>query len=139
MIDTIKSLLEFGKALLGVKAELAKASLEQRERSAFYLDKVSETLGQVVEEFRTGHSIPHEACGALSGYVRFLLDAMSPSLDAESLSHYSKLLNGAALTRQLLGEIYQAGEDSSDQKEKALSDLQTACGEFKALAAFLRT
>jgi hypothetical protein len=44
MIGTIKALLEFGKTLLGLKAELVKASLEQRERSALYLDKVSEAL-----------------------------------------------------------------------------------------------
>jgi hypothetical protein len=139
MIDTLKALLDLGKTLLGVKADLAKAGLEQRERSAVYLDKVSEALSQIVDTFRAGNGIPHEACGSLSGYVRLLLDAMTPSLDAEKLSYYSELLSGAALTRQLLAEISQAGIESSSDKEEALADLQTACGEFKALASFLRS
>jgi hypothetical protein len=132
MLDTIKTLFDFGKTLFGFKADLEKAELERRKRIADYLDKVADSLIDTVAGFRD-NQLPHEACGALSGYVRSLIEAVGTSIKPEQLEHYSSLLSSAALTRQLLYEV-----ESADEKEKALADLELAGGEFKAIANFLR-
>jgi hypothetical protein len=132
MFDTIKTLLDFGKALFGFKADLEKAELERRKRIADYLDKIADSLRDTVAGFRD-NQLPHEACGSLSGYVRSLIEAVGTSIDPEQLEHYSSLLSSAALTRQLLYEV-----ESADEKEKALADLELAGGEFRAIANFLR-
>jgi hypothetical protein len=132
MFDTIKTLLDFGKALFGFKADLEKANLERRKRIADYLDKVADSLCDIVAGFRD-HRLPHEACGSLGGYVRSLIEAVGTSIELEQLEYYSSLLSNAALTRQLLYEV-----ESADEKENALEYLELASGEFKAIANFLR-
>jgi hypothetical protein len=132
MFDTIKTLLDFGKTLFGFKADLKKAELERRKRIADYLDKIADSLRDTVAGFRA-NQLPHEACGALSGYVRSLIEAIGTSIEPEQLEHYSSLLSGAALTRQFLYEV-----ESADEKEKALADIELAGGEFRAIANFLR-
>jgi hypothetical protein len=132
MFDTIKMLLNFGKALFGFKADLEKTNLERRKRIADYLDKVADSLCNIVAGFRDNR-LPHGACGALEGYVRSLIEAVGTSIEPEQLEYYSSLLSDAALTRQLLYEV-----QSADEKEKALADLELASGEFSAIANFLR-
>ena len=88
MLDTIKTLLNFGKTLFGLKADLEKAELERRKRIADYLDKVVDSLRDTVAGFRV-NQLPHEACGALSGYVRSLIEAVGTSIESEQLEHYS--------------------------------------------------
>jgi hypothetical protein len=132
MLDTIKTLFDFGKTLFGVKADLEKAELERRKRIADYLDKIADSLHDTAAGFKS-NQLPHESCGALSGYVRSLIEAVGTSIEPAQLEHYSSLLSSAALTRQLLYEI-----ESADEKEKALADLELAGGEFRAIANFLR-
>jgi hypothetical protein len=137
MFDTIKTLLDFGKALFGLKADLEKTNLERRKRIADYLDKVADSLCNIVAGFRDNR-LPHEACGALGGYVRSLIEAVGTSIEPEQLESYSSLLSSAALTRQLLYEVESYEVESADKKEKALANLELASGEFRAIANFLR-
>ena len=132
MFETIKTLIDFGKTLLGLQADLEKTDLEKRTRIADYLDKNANCLHDIVVSFRNDE-LPHEACGALSGYMRSLMSAIGGVVNPEDLEHYSSLLTQANLTRQLMNEV-----KGTSQEEKALADLELASGEFRALANFLR-
>jgi hypothetical protein len=51
MLDTIKTLLDFGKTLFGFKADLGQAELERRKRIADYLDQIADSLRDTVAGF----------------------------------------------------------------------------------------
>jgi hypothetical protein len=130
--EIAKNLLDLAKALFGLKSELQKATLERRIRIADYLDKIGACLGEVASGFRSG-KVPAEACGRLTEYMRSLMEVVGNTIDPSKVAYFDKVLDEAALTRGILVHT-----TDPSVREQGLEKLESAAGEFKALADRLR-
>ncbi len=130
--EVAKNLLGLAKALFGLKSELQKAALDRRIRIADYLDKIGNCLAEAASGFRGGQ-VPFETCGRLAEYMRSLMEVVGDTIDPARVAHFAEVLDDAALTRGILANSAEEAE-----REQGLEKLESAAGEFKALADSLR-
>ena len=130
----VETLFDVGQKLFGLKIELAKARQNRKQQVAEFLAAIAQTIEDANAELRQGN-YPHGKCQELFVHSQHMEAAIGD-------------LVGQALAQALgaqLAEVYEIerlhaelGADTEVERQRKLSVLDQAAGQFRATAAFVR-
>ena len=130
----VETLFDVGQKIFGLKIELAKARQNRKQQVAEFLAAIAQTIEDANAELRQGN-YPHGKCQELFVHSKHMEAAIGD-------------LVGQALAQALgaqLAEVYEIerlhaelGLDTDDERQRKLSALDQAAGQFRAMAAFVR-
>ncbi len=130
----VETLFDVGQKIFGLKIELAKARQNRKQQVAEFLAAIAQTIEEANAELRQGN-YPHGKCQELFVHSQHM-EAAIGDLVGQPLAQ--------ALGAQL-AEVYEIerlhaelGADSDDERQRKLSVLDQAAGQFRATAAFVR-
>ena len=130
----VETLFDVGQKIFGLKIELAKARQNQKHQVAEFLAAIAQTIEEANAELRQGN-YPHGKCQELFVHSQNM-EAAIGDLVGQPLAQ--------ALGAQL-AEVYEIerlhaelGADTDDERQRKLSVLDQAAGQFRATAAFVR-
>ena len=130
----VETLFDVGQKIFGLKIELAKARQNRKHQVAEFLAAIAQTIEEANAELRQG-SYPHGKCQELFVHSQNM-EAAIGDLVGQPLAQ--------ALGAQL-AEVYEIerlhaelGADTDDERQRKLSVLDQAAGQFRATAAFVR-
>ena len=130
----VETLFDVGQKIFGLKIELAKARQNRKQQVAEFLAAIAQTIEEANAELRQGN-YPHGKCQELFVHSQHMAAAIGD-------------LVGQALAQALgaqLAEVYEIerlhaelAADSDAERQRKLSVLDQAAGQFRATAAFVR-
>ena len=130
----VETLFDVGQKIFGLKIELAKARQNRKQQVAEFLAAIAQTIEEANAELRQGN-YPHGKCQELFVHSQHMAGAIG-DLVGEPLAQ--------ALGAQL-AEVYEIerlhaelGADTDAERQRKLSVLDQAAGQFRATAAFVR-
>ena len=130
----VETLFDVGQKIFGLKIELAKARQSRKQQVAEFLAAIAQTIEEANAELRQGN-YPQGKCQELFVHSQHM-EAAIGDLVGQPLAQ--------ALGAQL-AEVYEIerlhaelGADTDDERQRKLSVLDQAAGQFRATAAFVR-
>ena len=130
----VETLFDVGQKIFGLKIELAKARQNRKHQVAEFLAAIAQTIEEANAELRQGN-YPHGKCQELFVHSQNM-EAAIGDLVGQPLAQ--------ALGAQL-AEVYEIerlhaelGADTEPERQRKLSVLDQAAGQFRATAAFVR-
>ncbi len=132
MFELFKALLEVGKFLFGISAQLKTAGRERRAAMATLFEQISGCLEGIASELRTGGQ-SHGKCGELLIYARAVPDAIRQEIGDAKANELGDLLLAAQTFRMAVVNVHDAGD-----RESYLQVIDETSGKFRALANLAR-
>ena len=132
MFETIKSILDVVKTLLGLSDKLKAARRERRADMATLFEQISNCLASVSAEIRVG-GVPHGRCGELITYADALPAVIEQEVGPAKATELGKALHSGYAVEQLAIQL----RDVPD-REPHLAQIEEASGKFRALANLVR-
>ena len=134
MFDIIKTILEVGKSLFGLRAEFEKISRDRRDRLVQYFSDIATLLEEVSALLRTGE-YPHGKCAELGALADLMPQTLAGLLPDEDIQTNKDKLRAAHEVELLYSQLDPL---MSEESQKRLVELDEAAGQFRALVAHLR-
>ncbi len=130
----IDTLLSVGKALFGLREELAKARKERKQDVATFIDALAGTIDATAASLRAS-DYPGGRCAELFAHAQQLDAAIGDLIGHARAAELAAQLQQIWEIERLFGEL-QA--DTPAERSRKLSVLDVAAGQFRATAAFVR-
>ncbi len=130
----VETLFDVGQKIFGLKIELAKARQNRKHQVAEFLAAIAQTIEEANAELRQG-SYPHGKCQELFAHSQHMEAAIGDLVGAQLAQALGAQLAEVYEIERLHAEL---GADSDDERQRKLSVLDQAAGQFRATAAFVR-
>jgi len=134
MSAIIDTLLSVGKALFGLRGELAKARKERKETVADFMDTLAQTIDDTVASLRI-QQFPGGKCAELFAHSQQLSAAIGDLIGIAKAEELAAQLQEIWEIERLFAELQS---DAPPERERKLLVLDAAAGQFRATAAFVR-
>lgn len=134
MSAIIDTLLAVGKALFGLRGELAKARTERKRQVADFVEAIAKTIDDTAAELRA-QQYPGGKCAELFAHAQIMEAAIGDLIGEAKAKELAAQLKEIWEIERLFGELKS---DPLAEKTRKLSVLDEAAGQFRATAAFVR-
>ena len=133
MNTIIETLLQVGKALFGLKGQLATARGVRKAVVADFLGGIAQSIEEASVLLKDG-TYPHGKCQELLAHSGHMVTAIGDLVGEERAKEFGKQLAEVHEIERLHAEL---GAVDAERVRK-LSVLDQAAGQFRATAAFVR-
>lgn len=130
----VDTLLGVGKALFGLRGELAKARKDRKETVAGFIGDIAETIDETAAALRRAE-FPGGKCAELFAHSQQMETAIGDLIGPGKAGELAAQLQEIWEIERLFGEL---NADSPPERKRKLSVLDEAAGQFRATAAFVR-
>ena len=130
----VETLFDVGQKLFGLKIELAKARQNRKQQVAEFLAAIAQTIEDANAELRQGN-YPHGKCQELFVHSQHMAAAIGDLVGAQLAQELGAQLAEVYEIERLHAEL---GADTDAERQRKLSVLDQAAGQFRATAAFVR-
>ncbi|MBP8278249.1 MAG: hypothetical protein KAX55_15295 [Propionivibrio sp.] len=130
----VETLFDVGQKIFGLKIELAKARQNRKQQVAEFLAAIAQTIEEANAELRQGN-YPHGKCQELFVHSQHMAAAIGDLVGAQLAHELGAQLAEVYEIERLHAEL---GADSDAERQRKLSVLDQAAGQFRATAAFVR-
>ncbi len=134
MSAIIETLLSVGKALFGLRGELAKARADRKKEVADFIDAIASTIAGTAESLRA-NQFPAGMCAELAAHAQHMNEAVGDLIGSARSTELSARLQEIWAIEQLFAELQT---DTAPERSRKLLLLDEAAGQFRATAAFVR-
>jgi hypothetical protein len=134
MSAIIDTLLSVGKALFGLRGELAKARKDRKKDVADFIDTIAQTIDDTAISLRQAQ-YPGGKCAELFAHSKQLEAAIGDLIGQPKAIELATQLQEIWEIERLFGEL---ASDTPPERTRKLSVLDEAAGQFRATAAFVR-
>jgi hypothetical protein len=131
IIDTI---FNVGQKLFGLRNELAKARQARKQTVADFLASIGQCIEDASALLKQG-TYPHGKCQELLAHSQHMEAAIG---DLIGESQAKSLGSQLAEVHEIERLHYELGSDTDSERQRKLSVLDQAAGQFRATAAFVR-
>src|SRR6185503_8055701 len=131
MTTIVETLLEVGKALLGLKGRLAAARGVRKQVDADFLGDIAQSIEEASALLKEG-TYPHGKCQELLAHSGHMVTAIGDLVGQDRAKELGEQLAEVHQIERLHAELGAAGVD----RVRELSVLDQAAGQFRATAAF---
>ena len=130
----IETLLSVGKALFGLRGELAKARKDRKKDVADFIDTIARTIDDAAVSLRQ-NQYPGGKCAELFAHSQQMEAAIGDLIGEARARELAAQLQEIWEIERLFGEL---SADTPPERTRKLSVLDEAAGQFRATAAFVR-
>ena len=130
----VETLFDVGQKIFGLKIELAKARQNRKQQVAEFLAAIAQTIEEANAELRQGN-YPHGKCQELFVHSQHMAAAIGDLVGAQLAQELGTQLAEVYEIERLHAEL---AADSDAERQRKLSVLDQAAGQFRATAAFVR-
>ena len=130
----VETLFDVGQKIFGLKIELAKARQNRKQQVAEFLAAIAQTIEEANAELRQGN-YPHGKCQELFVHSQHMAAAIGDLVGAQLAQELGAQLAEVYEIERLHAEL---GADTDAERQRKLSVLDQAAGQFRATAAFVR-
>ncbi len=130
----VETLFDVGQKIFGLKIELAKARQNRKQQVAEFLAAIAQTIEEANAELRQGN-YPHGKCQELFVHSQHMEAAIGDLVGAQLAHELGKQLAEVYEIERLHAELRA---DTDAERQRKLSVLDQAAGQFRATAAFVR-
>jgi hypothetical protein len=130
----IETLLSVGKALFGLRGELAKARKDRKKDVADFIDAIAQTIDDTAVALRS-EQYPGGKCAELFAHSKQLEAAIGDLIGQLKAQELASQLQDIWEVERLFGELQSV---TAAERASKLSVLDEAAGQFRATAAFVR-
>lgn len=134
MSAIIDTLLSVGKALFGLRGELAKAKKDRKRDVAEFIDKIAKTIDDTAASLRVDQ-YPGGKCAELFAHSQQMEAAIGDLIGPLKARELASQLQEIWEIERLFGELKS---DTGVERSRKLSVLDDAAGQFRATADFVR-
>ena len=131
IIDTI---LTVGQKLFGLRIELAKARQTRKAAVADFLASIAQSIEEASALLRQG-TYPHGKCQELLAHSQHMEAAIGDLIGPSQARDLATQLAEVHEIERLHAEL---GSNTDSDRQRKLSVLDQAAGDFRATAAFVR-
>ena len=133
-MSIVETLFDVGQKIFGLKIELAKARQGRKQQVAEFLAAIAQTIEEANAELRQGN-YPHGKCQELFVHSQHMEAAIGDLVGPQLAQALGAQLAEVYEIERLHAEL---GADTDDERQRKLSVLDQAAGQFRATAAFVR-
>ena len=130
----VETLFDVGQKIFGLKIELAKARQNRKQQVAEFLAAIAQTIEEANAELRQGN-YPHGKCQELFVHSQHMAAAIGDLVGAQLAHELGTQLTEVYEIERLHAEL---SADTDAERQRKLSVLDQAAGQFRATAAFVR-
>lgn len=130
----VDTLLSVGKALFGLRTELAKARKERKNEVADFIASLAKIIDETAASLRRDE-YPGGQCAELFAHSQQLEAAIGDLIGLPKAVELTTQLEEVREIERLYAELH--GDEPAERSRK-LSVLDEAAGQFRAAAAFVR-
>ncbi len=130
----VETLFDVGQKIFGLKIELAKARQNRKQQVAEFLAAIAQTIEEANAELRQGN-YPHGKCQELFVHSQHMAAAIGDLVGAQLAHELGTQLAEVYEIERLHAEL---SADTDAERQRKLSVLDQAAGQFRATAAFVR-
>jgi len=131
MIETI---FNVGQKLFGLRLELSKARQARKKNVADFLADIAGCIEEASAQLKQ-HVYPHGKCQELLLHSQHMEAAIGDLVGPEMARDLGSQLSEVHEIERLYGEL---SSDNETERERKLTMLDQAAGQFRATAAFVR-
>ena len=133
-LSIVETIFDVGQKLFGLKIELAKARQNRKQQVAEFLAAIAQTIEDANAELRQGN-YPHGKCQELFVHSQHMAAAIGDLVGAQLAHELGTQLAEVYEIERLHAEL---SADTDAERQRKLSVLDQAAGQFRATAAFVR-
>ena len=130
----VDTLLNVGKTLFGLRVELAKARKDRKVDVAGFIEQIATTIDATAAQLRD-EIYPGGKCAELFGHSQHLEAAIGDLIGQLKARELAEQLKEVNEIERLYGELRS---DTAPERQRKLTVLDEAAGQFRATAAFVR-
>ncbi len=130
----VETLFDVGQKIFGLRIELAKARQNRKQQVAEFLAAIAQTIEEANAELRQGN-YPHGKCQELFVHSQHMAAAIGDLVGAQLAHELGTQLAEVYEIERLHAEL---SADTDAERQRKLSVLDQAAGQFRATAAFVR-
>lgn len=134
MSTIIETLYDLGQKLFGLRNELAKARQARKQTVADFLASIAQSIEDASAELKQG-TYPHGKCQELLTHSQHMEAAIGDLVGQAEATQLSAQLAEVYEIERLHAEL---GSETDPERQRQLSVLDQAAGQFRATAAFVR-
>lgn len=134
MTVIIETLLSVGKALFGLRSELAKGRKDRKKDVADFIDAIAKTIEDTAAALRS-NQYPGGKCAELFAHSKQMEAAIGDLIGPLKAQELAAQLQEIWEVERLFGELQS---DTPPDRSRKLSVLDEAVGQFRAAAVFVR-
>lgn len=134
MSTIIDAIFEVGKALFGLRLQLAKARQDRKDVVAAFLAAIAQSVEEASAQLKQG-TYPHGKCQELLMHSQHMEDAIGDLVGQQQARELAAQLAEVHEIERLYGEL---GPDTDSDRQRKLGVLDQAAGQFRATSAFVR-
>ena len=131
IVETTSSV---GQKLFGLRAELSKARQARKETVAEFLASIAQSIEEAAAELKQG-TYPHGKCHELLAHSQHMEAAIGDLIRTSQAKELATQLAEVHEIERLHAEL---GSSNDADRQRKLSVLDQAAGQFRAIAAFVR-
>lgn len=134
MSTIIETILKVGQVLFGLKGDLAKARDARKQAVADFLAAIAESIEEASALLKQG-IYPHGKCQELLAHSQHMKVAIGDLIGEVHAEELGAQLADVHEIERLHAEL---GSGTDGERQRKLSVLDQAAGQFRATAAFVR-
>jgi hypothetical protein len=134
MVGIIETLFSVGQKMFGLKMELSKARSARKTVVADFLDAIAQSIEDASAQLRI-HVYPHGKCQELLIHSQNMEAAIGDLIGEATARDLGLQLAEVHQIEQLYGEL---ATDTETGRNRKLTVLDLAAGQFRATAAFVK-
>lgn len=134
MSTIIEAIFSVGQKLFGLRAELSKARHDRKEIVADFIASIAQSIEEASAQLKQGN-YPHGKCQELLAHSQHMEAAIGDLIGTHQAIDLASQLAEVHEVERLHAEL---GANNDIDRQRKLSVLDQAAGEFRATAAFVK-